>query len=239
VTERRAAQVAKEADKGSLVSRWKKSAQASAALPGIIEALKSGGHLGAESSPFGRVGDLCDVRGLQVPDGMRILSRHVKDADFSWGFIRLAWIQNCVFENVRFDNATIDTADHGNRFTGCSFVGTSFQDGIGYRGSSYNNCRFEKVDFRRSVFTRADMNDCIFSDCKLKGVDFNASSFVNCMFEGKLEDVWFRGGFPLPVNVTDFGEPRPNRMQGVSFANASLWGITFSNGCDLSSVVVK
>jgi hypothetical protein len=72
----------------------------------------------------------------------------------------------------------------------------------------------------------------------LHGVDFGASSFVHCEFSGKLQSVWFRGGFPLESDIQHFGVPRKNVMASVSFEKASLWGMTFSDHCDLSTIVM-
>lgn len=51
-------------------------------------------------------------------------------------------------------------------------------------------------------------------------------------------DVWFRGTYQIASDRDRFGEPRPNKMERVSFKEASLWGTMFSNGCDLSTVTI-
>ena len=169
-----------------------------------------------------------------------IANRHVRLADFSEASLEHTWIENCIFENVCFDHADLSQmSDLGNSFKNCTFVGTSFVEaGIGYDGSSYDNCKFNQANFRRAVFARAEFNNSRFINCKLKGVDFNASSFVDCEFTGKLEDVWFRGGFAFDGDIREFGVPRKNTMANVSFKNASFWWGNFTNGCDLSSIIL-
>jgi fluoroquinolone resistance protein len=126
-----------------------------------------------------------------------------------------------------------------NDFNNCLFLNSDFSfAAIGYRGSKYVDCVFDKCNFKKAIFIRAEFMRCKFIDCKLKGVDFNASSFEECAFVGKLEDVWFRGGFALASDIEDFGEAKKNRMKNVSFEDAHLYGLTFSNDCDLSTVTL-
>jgi len=73
----------------------------------------------------------------------------------------------------------------------------------------------------------------------MKDIDFDASFFDNCIFEGELNDVWFRGGFPLHSDCDRFGVPKKNEMKNVSFEKAELKDLTFSDNCDLSSVRIK
>ena len=145
-----------------------------------------------------------------------------------------------MFEDVRFNNAEMSgVADHGNIFKDCRFEETTFRKAVvGYRGSAYQGCLFDGSEFRRSSFVRPEFDDCQFAHCRLKGVDFNASSFVHCSFAGVLEDVWFRGEFPMPSAAKQFGNPRRNEMKKVSFENAELHDLTFSDRCDLSSIVL-
>jgi fluoroquinolone resistance protein len=54
-----------------------------------------------------------------------------------------------------------------------------------------------------------------------------------------LKNVWFRGGFPLQSDIIHFGSPKKNEMREVSFENAELEDVTFSDNCDLSTVTIK
>lgn len=69
------------------------------------------------------------------------------------------------------------------------------------------------------------------------GVDFRASSFESYEFVGEVRGVWFRGVYELPSILEQFANPQPNRMIAVSFQNAKLIDVTFSDGCDLSAVI--
>lgn len=219
--------------------RWE-SPQGLRALENILQLLHSGGRISGSSSPFGLSGLLADLRGIALPDYLNIKNCTFENVDLSGAFIRGSRVERCTFQNVKFDKADLrGMTDHGNDFEGCTFASTSFQRAIlGYDGTPYRNCVFEKSSFRGASLIRAEFDDCKFVNAKLKGVDFDASSFVNSSFAGKVEDVWFRGHFALPDDVADFGFPRRNEMENVSFADASLWRITFSNDCDLSSVIM-
>ena len=180
------------------------------------------------------------MRGFYFPEGSEIKYLVVRDADFTKASLAGDWIQECTFDKVIFEGAKLtDISEHGNTFIRCSFADTSFvQAGLGYDGTSCNQCKFERAKFGKAVFIRAEFDDCRFLNCDLKGVDFNASSFTNCTFDGRLEGVWFRGGFELASDLKEFGTPRKNTMKNVSFAEASLWGVNFSNHCDLSSIII-
>lgn len=69
-------------------------------------------------------------------------------------------------------------------------------------------------------------------------MDFQASSFEHCAFIGKVENVWFRGGFPTDSLRREFGHAKPNIILDVSFENAILHDVTFSDNCDLSTIVL-
>ena len=69
-------------------------------------------------------------------------------------------------------------------------------------------------------------------------MDLQASNFENCEFIGKLDNVWFRGGFPTESLKKEFGYAKQNKMLNVSFEDAILHDVTFSDNCDLSTVVL-
>ena len=213
-------------------SRW-----TSKGVESVISALRTG----RASRPFGLTDEnRVDLRGIPIPEGTKLDEVHLCDYDLSGARLRSAWIENCVFENARFDGADLSgLADHGNRFSDCVFNKTKFiAAALGYKGTEYEGCRFSSANFSRAAFIRPEFNACRFVSCELKGADFNASSFADCTFEGLLRHVWFRGGYGFPGDVDTFGRPRPNRMANVSFANAELRDVHFSNHCDLSSVVL-
>ncbi|MGL6195144.1 MAG: hypothetical protein ACRC2T_10025 [Thermoguttaceae bacterium] len=69
------------------------------------------------------------------------------------------------------------------------------------------------------------------------GTEFGSSSFEDCVFTGKVKNVWFRGGYIVPEDEIKFGKPKPNPMT-ISFEDAELLCPTFSVGCDLSKVIL-
>jgi fluoroquinolone resistance protein len=138
-----------------------------------------------------------------------------------------------IFENVDFK----EMSERGNLFHKVNFSNCKFNKaGIGYEGSQYQQCLIEKSSFTKTVFIRGEFVNTQFVLCKLKGVDFNASSFEDCSFVGKLEDVWFRGGYAYVSDDENFGKAKKNQMRNVSFSDAILEGVNFSNGCDLSTI---
>lgn len=153
--------------------------------------------------------------------------------------LRHAWIEECVFRDVCFDRADLSYAtDHGSLFERCSFKSTNFERAMfGHRGTRLIDCSFIRARFRGADFIRPEFDRCEFV-CNFKNIDFNASSFVDCRFEGKLQDVWFHGGFGLPDFEDDFGKPRKNEMKNVDFSAAELRQMTYSDDCDLSTVVL-
>jgi len=202
---------------------------------------RSGNGFEISESPFGSVASsgLLDLRGLSFPDQAELRKIVFRNADISGAQFNGAWIERCTFENVRSDEAAWkNVAEHGSTFAECMFNKTNFRDAIlGYKGSHFRRCRFTNANFQKAQFIRPEFDDCIFKDCRFANVDFSASSFEQCEFFGEVRGVWFRGGFALPSQRERFGTPRPNRMLNVSFARATLIDVTFSNNCDLSSVV--
>lgn len=197
--------------------------------------------LSIDQSPFGRLdSDLIDFRGYPAH---RILIKDVtlKDIDLSYADFSSSWIEANRFENCLFENTDFtDSSDHGNKFEECIFQNCKFRLAVlGYDGSQFRNCVFRKCEFQRANFIRTEFVNTDFIGCRLKGIDFGASSFDNCKFEGLLEDVWFRGTFPLESDIIEFGQPKLNKMLNVSFENADLVDLTISDGCDLSTVRLK
>lgn len=208
-------------------------------LKRVVEVLRTGVEITADSSPFGLVEGCCDLRGMPFPENSLVKGCTFLSVDLSGASLRHAWIEASRFERTILDGADLtDVREHGNRFVECRFVGTTLTGaGIGHKGSRYEGCLFERAVFKRAGFIRPEFDGCEFRNCRLDGVDFFGSSFADCTFSGKVTDAWFRGGFPLPGNIWCFGEPRPNRMRNVTFRDATVRGLTFSDGCDLSTVV--
>jgi fluoroquinolone resistance protein len=146
------------------------------------------------------------------------------------------YFENCVFVQADFS----DASDHGDTFERCVFLKCTFKLAvIGYDGSQFRNCLFRESGFQKTNFIRGEFVHTDFVNSRLRGIDFSASSFEDCNFEGLLDNVWFRGTFAYGLQVKEFGQPKLNTMLNVSSENADLRNLTFSNGCDLSTVKVK
>lgn len=154
------------------------------------------------------------------------------------GKSRQYWLTNKIFKNCTFEKCDFTyMADHGNLFESCVFDHVDFRYSIlGYDNSKFINCKFIRVRFFK-IFHQPTFENCIFENCYLKNIDFNGSVFNNVTFIGKLENVWFRGQLLTPSKQflirTLF-----NEMKNVSFKNASLRMMTYSDNCKLSSVIL-
>lgn len=224
----------------NLVKRWKNK-EGKAAVEKITKIMQKGGSLSKELFPFSILeNNKLDGRALPI-DRIMIKKTACVNIDFSSSNFKSIWIENASFEDCQFEKVDFsDFSDHGNVFLNCIFSNCKFNKAaIGYNGTSYTNCIFNTCNFEKTIFIRAEFNSSLFKHCKLKGLDFNASSFDNCVFEGILDDVWFRGEFPLDSDTNEFGKPRRNNMKNVSFEKADLIDLTFSNKCDLSSVKLR
>ncbi|MGV3629199.1 MAG: pentapeptide repeat-containing protein [Betaproteobacteria bacterium] len=222
-----------------LVKRWD-AADAMAETKILLSELQGSTRSAFKKSPFGEINGLVDLRGFPFHAASKIVGKSFEGLDLSAASFEGVWLQECALKDVRFDYANLkEFKDHGNRFEGCSFVKSSFIGaGLGYRKTLYSECLFEESDFRKSTFLAARLQSCRFVNAKLKGIDFYASTFDACVFLGRLENVWFRGGYPSLRDIVEFGDAEPNLMRHVSFAGAELLAVNFTGGCDLSSVTL-
>lgn len=147
------------------------------------------------------------------------------------------WIEDKVFIDSIFYKTVFKTvAEHGNKFYNCTFESINFKNAIlGYDSSCYTNCCFKNVRF--GAFIKPQFEDCKFINCDFYNVDFQASNFENCIFIGDLNNVWFRGNFPTVSLKKEFGHAKQNKMFNVSFEKATLHDVTFSDDCDLSTII--
>ena len=121
----------------------------------------------------------------------------------------------------------------GTSISNTSFRGADLRKaalgGVNGRRNSFRCVDFTKADLRQTVYVSAEMVGCAFSQAKIAKVDFQGTVFVDCRFEGKLEEVQFhryafRGeAFP------------PNEMDGVDLRGAKLSHVEF-RGLDMESV---
>lgn len=201
----------------------------------------SGNGFTVSGAPFGTIpqSGKVDLRNLRFERSPQLRGVSINRADLTEADFDGARLERCQFDDVVFDRASLTAAtEHGNQFTRCSFTGTNLNEAIlGYRGSKFDSCIFRRAKFRKTLFVRSEFTKCTFDSCSLDGCDFNGSSFDECTFIGTLKGVWFRGSFALKSDCEKYGTPRLNTMRSVSFENAKLSGVTFSDDCDLSTVI--
>lgn len=223
-----------------LGTRWQEAAGKDFVDRLVFEG-RSGNGLHIAESPFGTVSDgRLDLRGLRLDEKTELRRIVFSPADFGAASWKGIWLERSIFNECSFEGATFQkVADHGNLFTNCTFLKCSFREAaLGYKGSRFEACTFDSTDFHRAVFIRPEFDTCTFYRCKLDRCDLNGSSFERCRFVGILREVWFRGGFAHPNDLSRYGQPRANQMTEVSFESACLRDVTFSNGCDLASVML-
>lgn len=202
---------------------------------------RSGNGLVVSESPFGETEEgLLDLRGLNFGQRVELLRVEFKPADLSKAQFREARIGLCTFTDSLWKAADLrGFVESGSKYCNCQFINCSIRGAIvGHRGSQFALCKFLKCNFNRASFIRPQFDDCVFDSNNLSGCDFFGSSFERCEFKGLVKDVWFRGGFPLLDFEAKYGTPRPNKMLNVSFENANLIEITYSDNCNLSSVKI-
>lgn len=189
-------------------------------------------------SPFGKVEKYQDFRGLDLSKYGDIESVEVNGAIFSNASFDGVKISNSIFRDCRFICASFkSTSEYGNIFENCEFAKTSFDKAkLGYNASAFKSCSFIKCNFETSEFIKPVFSKCLFELCKLNGVDFSVSSFIECKFVGELDDVWFRGDYMLPGDRKIYGDFDLNEMKNVDFSEAKLSWLTFTDGVKLDSV---
>lgn len=223
-----------------LIERWELDTDLQYTSNQINRLLTKGGKLTSKSIPLDLIDSKLDVRGLTLR-GSIIKKLDVQQANFSFSSFSKCWIEKSTFDNCYFEKVDFSHfSDHNNVYHSCVFKDCKFNyAALGYDGTKFLTCTFENCTFTKMIFSRPEFVDVTFKNCRIKALDFNASSFENCSFEGELNDVWFRGDFPLQSDYIIFGKPKKNEMKDVSFEGADFRDLTFSDYCDLSTVKMK
>ena len=152
--------------------------------------------------------------------------------DFSSTIFENTAFENCTFQNCLFFKSNFNHIGLWEcNFINCQFIKADMRNiPIGVDGGILKNCLFQKCNFQGQYFETPFFEDCIFDKCKLKNINFNDSSFRNCKFIGKLENVTFNGIYHTQ---------KRGRMllENVDFSEA-IFGdyVTFEN-CDLSTSI--
>jgi len=160
---------------------------------------------------------------------------HWDGIDFSDSRLNSLRFHGCRIQNCSFDNAECqDWRIWRTHISNCSFRSTDLRRSSlgGVEGGERNlfqNIDFTKADLRQTAHESADFVECRFSDTNLAKVDFWGTIFLNCVFEGRLDEVIFhRQAFR--------GEKYPpNEMKGVDFRRARFRFVEF-RGLDMTDV---
>jgi uncharacterized protein YjbI with pentapeptide repeats len=193
------------------------------------------------SSPFGVTANgLGDYRGAPLSSLGTIERIAIHANDFSMADFQNLRITGCFFQNCVFDRADLrHVVIRSSQFENCSFQGADLRVGqIGIAGSVFNRCAFDGARVARAGFHNPVFEDTMFEGPDWKNVDFRAAGFWNCAFRGDLRGVMFRGDYQYPTEREINGEPKRTGLHRVSFGEAELFWVGFSNGCVLDEIVL-
>jgi fluoroquinolone resistance protein len=178
---------------------------------------------------------LMDVAGYKIDQLTPLVVEGVqwRGLDFTGSQLDTMRFHDCEFTDCIFDKARCrEWALWRCSFSSCSFVATDLRGGVfgGVQEGVRN--RFTDVNFSRAtlsgvIFGSAEFKNCRFG--RLKKVDFEGSSFVDCSFEGILEEVEFRRF------AGDLPDVPPNAMRNIDFTKARFRFVDFHD-LDLENV---
>ena len=158
---------------------------------------------------------------------IELRSIHWKGIDFSDGRFKSLRFFNSTIENCSFERAVCqDWRMWGTAISRSSFRSADLRrsalGGIDKcKRNSFHQIDFTYADLRQTAHSSADFVECVFRDANLTKVDFQGSVFVDCTFQGVLDQVLFyRQAFR--------GEQFPaNQMRGVDFREAQFHFVEF------------
>jgi len=131
-------------------------------------------------------------------------------------------IEDCVFDGADCRDWRIWTSEvRGTTFRGADLHGAALGGIAEEKRNTFVDVDFTRADLRETAYETALFQRCTFSDARLRGVDFNGTVFVDCVFSGELEDVSFAR---MPFGRTTFP---PNGLVGVDFSRARLRSVEF------------
>jgi uncharacterized protein YjbI with pentapeptide repeats len=140
-------------------------------------------------------------------------------------------IDNCRFDECRLPGLRVWSSS----FADCTFVQANLRDCMlgGVEDTlrtKYLRVDFSRADMRSTSYEAAAFAGCAFRSTRLSGVDFQSSTFKDCVFEGEIRDVrFYRHGFE--------GERHPpNQMINVDFRRTQLHAVSF-RGLTMDKVI--
>jgi uncharacterized protein YjbI with pentapeptide repeats len=129
---------------------------------------------------------------------------------------------DCSFDNCQAQ----EWRTWATTFTNCSFKRADLRNSMLGGVENGERCVYSAVDFsdadlRKTIYKAAGFERCQFRNTALAQVDFQTSTFVDCVFEGRLREVTFYArGYE--------GEAFPeNKMINVDFSRAQLHYVAF------------
>ncbi|WP_107782958.1 pentapeptide repeat-containing protein [Capnocytophaga leadbetteri] len=154
------------------------------------------------------------------------------DFDFSNTVFENTAFESCIFQDCLFFKSNFNHIGlWGCDFINCQFISADMRNiPIGVDGGILKNCSFQKCNFQGQHFEYPFFDNCIFDKCKLKNINFNDSSFRNCKFIGKLEDVTFNG-------IYNNRKRERTVLENVDFSEAVFGDFVSFEDCDLSSSI--
>jgi uncharacterized protein YjbI with pentapeptide repeats len=163
----------------------------------------------------------------EIDPGAVIHGAKWRNFDFSGSKLNGLRLFGCELSSCRFDRCQLqDFRVWSTTFTECSFKGANLKKSAlggvqNGKRNIYFGVDFSDADLSGTVYKAAAFERCVFRSAKLVKIDFQTSTFADCVFEGELRDVLFyRRGFE--------GEAfPPNEMVNVDFSRAKLHDVGF------------
>lgn len=170
--------------------------------------------------------EIADIKVLEV-DSFKLTGVKWNDLDFTESKLKyllfdFSKIHNCCFDACDCERwAVFNSQVADTTFRGANLRTASLGAAKWTSRNSYINVDFSEADMRGTAYSSAEFVGCVFRNTKLDKVNFQGSSFIDCVFEGELNEVIFnRKGFDAP-------RVAPNEMKRVDFSRAELKTVEF------------
>jgi uncharacterized protein YjbI with pentapeptide repeats len=141
------------------------------------------------------------------------------ECDFDGSTLYEGSLDQCKFDRCSFDRAGVGHS-HG-KFGIAEKLKALF--GKRQERMLISDCQFNSCSFKSTRFWHPFLHECVFNDCRIIGVDFQASILDKVRFEGLLKEVTFRGG-PIGSLLPEAfdGVPHVVRRPRIDFSRATF-----------------
>lgn len=131
--------------------------------------------------------------------------------------------------NTTFDDLVITEASISNvSFERCDFKNCYIGFDVTYTDCSWMGCKFQGK--YSSLGSNAKYINCKFSDVLIRGMEImNGTTFIDCTFSGKFENMVLRGG-------RDVAKNQKTSFVGCDLSNVDFRNVTIAGNVDLASV---